>query len=98
GDLLGQRLNTQGRIASDTGSVRIAGLSAELGQLRAEATRLVFGENGVIAEFTASGPLTGVGGIEAGTLTLNGSVNAGETITASVQGRAANLRRGTTRI
>ncbi|MEZ6030145.1 MAG: translocation/assembly module TamB domain-containing protein [Hyphomonadaceae bacterium] len=98
GDLLGQRLHTQGRIASDTGSVRIAGLSAELGQLRAEATRLVFGDNGVIAEFTASGPLTGVGGIEAGTLTLNGSVNAGETITASVQGRAANLRRGTTRI
>lgn len=98
GDMLGQRLRTAGRIASDDGDIRIAGLVAELGQLKAEASRLTFGENGVSAEFTAAGPLAGVSGIERGALTLNGSVNLGETINADVTGRISDLRSGAARI
>jgi translocation and assembly module TamB len=98
GDMLGQRLRTSGRIASDDGDISIAGLVAELGQLKAEATRLAFGESGVEAEFTAAGPLAGLSGIERGTLTLNGSVNVGETINADVTGRISDLRSGAARI
>jgi translocation and assembly module TamB len=98
GDMLGQRLRTTGRIASDDGDISIAGLVAELGQLKAEASRLSFGESGVTADFTAAGPLAGVSGIERGALTLNGSINAGETLTANVTGRISDLRSGAARI
>lgn len=98
GDMLGQRLRTAGRIASDDGDVSIAGLVAELGQLKAEASRLSFGESGVSADFTAAGPLAGLSGIERGALTLNGSVDIGETINANVTGRISDLRSGAARI
>lgn len=98
GDMLGQRLRTAGRIASDDGDVSIAGLVAELGQLKAEASRLSFHESGVSADFTASGPLAGLSGIERGALTLIGSVDIGETINAKLTGRISDLRSGATRI
>ncbi len=98
GDALGQRLAATGEIASGEGDTRIKNLIAELGQLRARATRLSFGEDGVVATFTAIGPLTGLAGIQSGALTLTGDVTMGETLDAKISGTIADLRSGTARI
>ena len=98
GDMLGQKLRTTGRIESDEGDIRIAGLAAELGQLRAKASRLAFGEDGLEADFTASGPLAGLAGIESGALTLTGSVDVGDELNVDVTGRITDLRSGAARI
>ncbi len=98
GGLLGQRLRTTGEIASGEGDIRINNLTAELGQLRATASRLSFGEDGVFAAFTATGPLAGLAGIETGALTLKGNIAAGETLTADVTGRITDVRSGAARI
>ncbi len=94
GDLLGQRLRTTGEIASGEGDIRINDLAAELGQLRGRATRLSFGEDGMVAAFTAGGPLAGLAGIESGALTLTGNVNMGEDFDADIAGRITDLRTG----
>lgn len=98
GDLLGQRLRTSGDIASGEGDIRIKNLVADLGQLRARATRLSFGEDGVAATFTAIGPLVGLAGIQSGALTLTGDVTMGETLGADISGNIADLRSGAMRV
>lgn len=98
GDMLGQRLRTTGDIAGGEGDIRINNLVADLGQLRARATRLSFGEDGVVASFTAIGPLTGLAGITSGALTLAGDVKVGETLEADVSGNIADLRSGAMRV
>ena len=98
GDMLGQRLRTTGDIASGEGDTRINNFVADLGQLRARATRLSFGEDGVVATFTAIGPLAGLAGIQGGALTLTGDVTMGETLDAKIAGNIADLRSGAARI
>lgn len=98
GDMLGQKLRTAGRIESGEGDIRITDLAAELGQLRAKASRLTFGEDGVEADFTASGPLAGLTGIESGALTLTGSLTVGAELNADIAGRITDLRSGAARI
>lgn len=98
GDMLGQKLRTTGRIESGEGDIRIAGLVAELGQLRAQASRLAFGEDGVETDFTASGPLDGLAGIESGALTLTGALVIGDEMDIDVSGRITDLRSGAARI
>jgi len=98
GDMLGQTLRTTGRIESGEGDIRIAGLIAELGQLRAEASRLAFGDDGIEADFTARGPLAGLAGIESGALTLKGELALGEEMDVDVSGRITDLRSGAARI
>jgi translocation and assembly module TamB len=98
GEALGQRLNTSGEIASGEGDIRINNLVADLGQLRARASRLSFGEDGVVAKFTAIGQLAGLSGLQSGALTLSGDVTMGETLDVAISGNVADLRSGAARI
>ncbi|MFT3725737.1 MAG: translocation/assembly module TamB domain-containing protein [Hyphomonadaceae bacterium] len=93
-----QDLNLSGRILGGEGDLRIADLVATLGKLQVKAPRLAFSDGVFSTTFSATGPLAGIGGLERGTLTANGTISAGDDLVVDVTGRLADVRSGAMRI
>ena len=92
GAALGQSFTTAGTVSSHPGGVRLSGLRAELGQLRASASRIDLAQDGLSADVEVAGPLAGLADIERGTLALTGSLSLESSLSASLTGRISDLR------
>jgi len=98
GAALGQSFSTAGAIRSHPGGIRLSGLRAELGQLRASASRIDLAQDGLTADVEVVGPLAGLADIERGTLALTGSLALDRSLSASLTGRISDLRSHSARL
>ena len=98
GAALGQSFSTAGTIRSHQGGIRLSGLRAELGQLRASASRIDLARDGLTADVEVVGPLAGLADIERGTLALTGSLAIDRSLSASLTGRISDLRSQSARL
>jgi translocation and assembly module TamB len=87
-----------GRIEAGEGDWRINNLIANLGELEFTAPRLAFSEGELAMNFTASGPLNGIAGLDRGALIANGSMRLGDELALDVNGRLTDLRSSALRL
>ncbi len=87
-----------GRIEAGEGDWRINNLAASLGELKFTAPRLAFADGALAMNFTASGPLNGIAGLERGAMIANGSVRLGDELVMDVSGRLTDIRSSALRL
>ena len=92
------QFRASGRIEAREGDWRINNLAASLGELKFDAPRLNFADGVLAMNFTASGPLDGIAGLDRGAMIANGSLRVGDDLVVDISGRLTDLRSSALRL
>ena len=93
-----QPVRAAGRFEASGGDWRIANLDARAGEVTITAPRVSYADGIFTTTFDASGSLSGLAGLDRGTLTARGTITSGDDLDIDVSGQLANLRSGTVRV
>lgn len=93
-----EALSVAGRLRAGEGEWRILDAEAMLGRLRLRAPLIAYADSVVSLDFNVNGPLSGLAGIEGGSISAKGVLSAGEAIRADISGRLSDVHSGAMRL